>query len=301
MQKQRDLLTRRCLPALMCLFGVNTAHAYRPFDGTDGDVAELGEFELELGPAHVLRAGGRNFLLTPTVFNLGILPRTELVVDIVGEAPFHPLASPIIGQRGEPKYKLRDTDVFLKFLLRKGALQDETGLSIAFEGGPLIPEIYGEKGYGASANLILSGRWGWFTTHLNNELEFARGTGDPVWGNSLIFEFGVSERFRPVTEVVFERDIKGKTNLYSALGGFIWSVVEDFDIDAAVVVAAEDGERAFEGRFGLTWAFAVYEPQEISPESQEKNADEKRGGEDEDQGQREDEEAAARPQQHARQ
>jgi hypothetical protein len=298
MQKSREWLSRGCLPALMCLFGANTAHAYRPFDGTDGDVAELGEFELELGPAHVLREGGRNFLLTPTVFNLGILPRTELVVDIVGEAPFHPLPSPIIGQRGEGKYQLRDTDVFLKFLLRKGTLQDETGLSIAFEGGPLIPEIYGEKGYGASGNLIFSGRWGWFTAHLNNELELARGTGDPVWGNSLIFEFGVSERFRPVTEVVFERDIKGKTNLYSALGGFIWSVVEDFDIDAAVVVATEDGEQAFEGRLGLTWAFAVYEPREVSPESQEKNADEHRV-EDEDQGQS-DEEAAASTKQHAR-
>jgi hypothetical protein len=29
-----------------------TASAYRPIDGTDGDVAETGHFELELGPAH---------------------------------------------------------------------------------------------------------------------------------------------------------------------------------------------------------------------------------------------------------
>jgi hypothetical protein len=284
----------------MCSTAVSTAHAYRPFDGTDGDVAELGEFELELGPAHVLREGGRNFLLTPTVFNLGILPRTELVVDVVGEAPFHPLPSTAIGERGEGKYQVRDTDVFLKFLLRKGVLQEQTGMSIAFEGGPLLPEVNGEKGYGASANLILSERWGWFTVHLNNTLEFARGTGDPVWGSSLITEFQISESFRPVTELIWERDIKEGANLYSVLGGFIWSVVEDFDVDAAAVVATADGERSYEGRLGLTWAFAVYEPQEVSPDAQEKNADDNRGEHENKGGQRDDEEAAASKKQHAR-
>jgi len=61
-------LAYRCsLLALLVLTGVSSAHAYRPFDGTDADVAELGEFELELGPAHVLREGGRTFVTTPTV------------------------------------------------------------------------------------------------------------------------------------------------------------------------------------------------------------------------------------------
>ena len=57
------------------------ALAYRPFDGTDADVAERGEFELELGPLGYFRLGGTNFLIVPgAVLNYGILPRTELVL-----------------------------------------------------------------------------------------------------------------------------------------------------------------------------------------------------------------------------
>ena len=49
------------------------ALAYRPFDGTDADVAEYGDFELELGPTQYYREDGRNFLVAPaTVLNLGI-------------------------------------------------------------------------------------------------------------------------------------------------------------------------------------------------------------------------------------
>ena len=58
------------------------AHAYRPFDGTDADVAEAGEFELELGPAHFYGQGPHHYVIAPaTVLNLGLVPRLELVVD----------------------------------------------------------------------------------------------------------------------------------------------------------------------------------------------------------------------------
>src|SRR5215471_19102213 len=206
MRQCRTSLFQIVLVAALFASGVTTAHAYRPFDGTDADVAELGEFELELGPAQLLHEDGRNFLTTPAVLNLGILPRTELVVDLVGMAPFRPAPPPAPGQPGEPKYAVLDTDVFLKFLLLKGALQEETGFSLALESGVLIPEVYGESGYGYSGDLIVSNQWGWFVAHLNNTLELARATGDPVWSNSLIFEFLISERFRPVTEVLWERD-----------------------------------------------------------------------------------------------
>jgi hypothetical protein len=291
MQQCKKSFTRGSLLVLFCLSGASTARAYRPFDGTDADVAELGEFELELGPAQLLHEDGRNFLISPTVLNLGILPRTELVVDLMGSAPLRPLPASF-GVRGEPRYAIRDTDVFLKFLLRKGSLQEETGLSVAFEGGALIPEIYGEQGYGASGNLIISQQWGWFVVHLNNELEFARSTGDPVWANNLINEFRISESFRPVTELTWERDIKARVNAFAGLVGFIWSVAEDFDIDGAAVVVTSEGQQAIEGRLGLTWAFAIYEPQKVSPAEEEKNGGEHLG-EDMDAPAEEDEKHAA--------
>src|SRR5579859_364445 len=80
------------------------AYAYRPFDGTDADVAGLGEFELELGPVHWYSQAGNHYLIAPaTVLNLGIFRGVELVVDFqnyvgLDEAP------------GHSRDELRDTD-----------------------------------------------------------------------------------------------------------------------------------------------------------------------------------------------
>jgi hypothetical protein len=256
---------------VLTIFGLSftrTAHAYRPFAGTDGDVAELGEFELELGPVHLYREAGRNYLLGPvTVLNLGIIPRVELVVDFVGTAPLR-------AEMGESHYQVRDTDVFLKVLLRKGVLQEESGPSIALEAGPLLPEINGQNGYGAAANLIVSERWGWFLVHLNNEIELSRGHGLPIWSNSLITEFRVSDTIWPVAELLWEREIRSGASSYSALAGFIWSVSDGLDLDMAGVVASVEGERAYEARLGFTWAFQIWEPPNSRGAEDENNAHE---------------------------
>src|SRR5579862_8066822 len=86
-----------------------SARAYRPFDGTDADVAALGEFELELGPTHYYRQADRNFLIAPaTVLNLGIVSGTELVVDFSDFVALDSLAP------GQPRVHTGDTDVLLK-------------------------------------------------------------------------------------------------------------------------------------------------------------------------------------------
>ena len=43
------------------------AAAYRPFDGTDASVADPGAFEIELGPAGLLREGSQRTLIAPAV------------------------------------------------------------------------------------------------------------------------------------------------------------------------------------------------------------------------------------------
>lgn len=78
--KLAPLLSVACLGVTLSL--ASPARAYRPFDGTDADVAQPREFELELGPAHYYRRAGQNYLITPAlVLNLGIVDDTELVVD----------------------------------------------------------------------------------------------------------------------------------------------------------------------------------------------------------------------------
>jgi hypothetical protein len=252
-----------CLGVLFidCLSPRQVAFAYRPFNGTNADVAKLGEFELELGPLQVLHQQGRNYLLAPaTVLNLGIVPRTELVAEFVGNIPLH-------AERGENRYGLRDTDVFVKVLLRKGVLQDEdAGPSIALEAGPLTPEIGGDRGFGASTNVIVSERWGWFVVHLDDQAVLTRADLDFAWSSSLITEYHFSERAFPVMELLWERVFQSHVSVYSALAGAIWKVSESVDLDAAAIVASVAGKPSVEARLGFTWALRVWE----TPEEPEK-------------------------------
>lgn len=243
------------LVSLACALGLSsTAHAYRPFTGTDADVAEIGEFELELGPVQWLTQAGRNHLLMPaTVLNLGILPRTELVVDFIGHLPLRPV-------RGEPSYQLTDTDVLLKIIVRKGALQEETGPSVAIELGPLVPELQGEHGFGASAALIASERWDWLLVHLNNQAQWTRSELTFWWQSSLIAELRFDDVLWPVTELLWEYLPRSRLATYSALIGAIWRVQDSFSCDAAVLVASSRASVALEGRLGFTWAIDVWRP-----------------------------------------
>jgi hypothetical protein len=238
-----------CLGFLLSSAG--DAKAYRPFDGTDGDVADLGEFELEIGPLDYEQKGSEKAFLAPTVLNVGVLPRMELVADFAFYRPFEPEAT--------AGYELVDTDVFAKVLLRKGVLQEERGPSIALEAGPLLPEIRGDDGFGASANLIASERYEWLTVHLNNEAELSRGDLKLEWMTSLIGELDWGAATRTVTELSWSRDDAG-ANTYSVLAGAIWQASEGLDFDAAARVATADGQRVFEARVGLTWAFPLWTP-----------------------------------------
>jgi hypothetical protein len=237
---------------LLC---ARTVHAYRPFDGTDGDVAETGEFELELGPVHYLQEGKDKSLLAPlTVLNLGVIPRMELVLDFTNTLPLDPGA--------EARFQITDTDFFTKILLRRGVLQEETGPSVALETGPLLPEVNGEPGFGLSLNIIVSERFGWLVLHLNNEAELSRGSLGFEWMTSLIAEAELGGPVRPVAELLWERALSEGGMRYTVLGGAIWTVAEDLALDAAAVVGDLEGELVFEARLGLTWSVPIWEPAE---------------------------------------
>jgi hypothetical protein len=126
-------------------FVPSRAEAYRPFDGTDADVAEAGVFELELGPVQYLRLGRRNYLIAPDlVLNLGIFEGTELVVDADEFVALGPVDSDV------SRVSLLGDDVLVKHVFRDGTLQRKTGVSVAAEGGLLTPEVNGSAGFGAS-------------------------------------------------------------------------------------------------------------------------------------------------------
>jgi hypothetical protein len=230
-------------------FGCRDAHAYRPFDGTDADVADVGEFELELGPAHYFGRGKNHYLIAPaTVLNFGFAPRLELVVDF----------RPFVGLEDVPqesRLRVLDTDVFVKYIIRRGTLQEAHGCSIAIEGGPLVPEIEGQTGFGAQANTIFSYRWPGGTVHFNEQVGVSR-TGDLDLFSGVIIEGSHDLPLRPVAEVFAEHDFGAGTTL-SALVGGIWSARESLAFDMGMRVARIEGAPATEVRLGFTWTIPV--------------------------------------------
>jgi hypothetical protein len=240
----------------------SVASAYRPFDGTDADVAKAGEFELELGPGYLAGRGMQPSLALPAlVLNQGLVTGWELVVDgrnIVTRAGSGGLSA-----------SLQDTDVQLKTVLRRGSLQGANGPSIATEFGALLPTTLAtdEGGFGADANLIVSHRWPALTVHLNaGAMRMRTPNYDTV--SSVIVEGPSPTALRPVAEVLVEHELGG-TTMVSALAGAIWVASENLALDIATRGALIDGAPAAEVRMGLTWTFSVWNTAQSAPSSSE--------------------------------
>ena len=257
--RRASLLTSILAP--LVVLGIGTAApdalAYRPFDGTDADVAELGDFELELGPVHWYSQSDRHYLIAPaTVLNLGFLPRWELVVDFQNYVGIDTPA-------GQPRDQLLDTDIFTKVVIVPGILQGKgTGPSVAAELGPLLPNVNGLESFGASTDVIVSQRWQGFTMHVNNWFELSRGELHLDWFEGAILEGPTDQVVRPVGELFVEHEFIANVTTWSALVGAIWKANDGVDFDVGLREARIGDERATEVRLGLTWRLGLWEPKE---------------------------------------
>ena len=112
--------------ALFAVGWVAPAAAYRPIDGTDAAVADVGGVEIEFQPTGAWRVDPRNSLSGPNgVFNYGFAERWEFILQ--GEDPAPEGAGPTSVPNG----------AFLKYVIQPGVLQDKSGPSIATEFGLL--------------------------------------------------------------------------------------------------------------------------------------------------------------------
>jgi hypothetical protein len=222
------------------------ADAYRPFDGTDADVADLRDFELELGPTNYYRLGSQNFLISPAlVLNFGIFEDTEIVVNADQYVALGRLAM------GVHRVSVLEDDVLVKHVFRKGSLQGESGPSLAAEGGLLMPELDGSQGVGGSLDVITSYRWSCGALHWNEEFEVTREKHADLF-TGVIVEGPLDWTVRPVAEVYYDDDFAADSTA-SALIGAIWTLRASFSLDAAVRGARVGGQDAAEVRLGLTW------------------------------------------------
>ncbi len=232
------------------LFFAPAAYALRPFEGTDGSVAEAGVFELEFSPTGFIRTGEARTLLGPfVVANFGFAGDTELVL----EGKFIRQQG---GQVDGHRTRFGDTAISVKHLFRDGSLQDGTGLSIAAECGVLLPEYHGETGRGETCAGIASQKFDAAVVHFNaglsRTLEHTSRTSIGV-----IAEGETSGPARPVMEVLSEHD-RGGISTRSLLLGMVWKHDEDLAFDAAVRKARSGGESLTELRFGLTWSVQMH-------------------------------------------
>jgi hypothetical protein len=220
------------------------AAAYRPFDQTDGDTAEVNTIELEIGPTQVTRENGQ-FVSTPTgVFNYGFSAGWEIVVDLDGTLPWSDAGTHVL-----------QSDFLVKHVLRKGCLQDKTGPSIALETGvlfPTLPQLDDEAGW--SADLIVSQIVGPITIHANGFVEATRDRQFLYTGGAII-EGPHDWKVRPVGEFY-----AGQNNgqlLDSFLVGAIWTFREHVVFDAAIRHGTEATVAQNELRIGVTWVIQL--------------------------------------------
>jgi hypothetical protein len=246
---------RRCRhgwsAAVVAIGWVHSAAAYRPFDGTDADVAEPGEAELEIGPVGYHREGTSRFIVAPAlVANYGFLPGLEAVF----EGRQHVLLT-------APRYssQLQDVAFSVKSLLRSGSLQGGRGISVALEVGMLLPGS--ESRWGTHVGSIFSLQLPAMTLHLNlaNNILYSLRYEAAA---SLIAEGPERWRIRPVAEVLLERDF-GAARFFdgvaeSALVGAIARWSDAIAVDMGARFGRVHGEHEEEARVGFTWAFAPW-------------------------------------------
>jgi hypothetical protein len=231
------------------MFPVRRAWAYRPFDQTDADVAALHVIELEIGPLQFERSGGRTGWVPTFIFNLGVVPDWELVIEADPSGT-------IAGPREPGEVFQLEAGIAFKGVLRRGSLQDGTGPSIAVEPEVLLPATAGPSGFGFAAGVIVSQRWPALTLHLNVVPAWSRAhNASGLVG--FIAEGPDAWTVRPVGEVYVgaEHAIPGVTT--SLLGGLIWRISPSVSGDAALRVGTVSGTGLVELRVGLTWDLSL--------------------------------------------
>jgi hypothetical protein len=223
------------------------AYAYRPFNGTDAAVADVGELEFELQPAGMLQEGGTQTLVAPwLVTNFGFAKNWEAVLEGKVQTPF---------SSDEPP-RLTDAGLSLKYVVREGSLQEKSGPSIATEFGALLPGISADAGTGGTWATIISERWDWGTIHLNLQPSLTRDHRAELFV-STILEGPSKWKVRPVAEIFFDNTF-GQETTVSGLVGLIWQARENVAVDFALRAASTNGRPIEEIRAGVTFGIPVW-------------------------------------------
>jgi hypothetical protein len=238
----------RCLLVLVLLLPIES-WAYRPFEGTDADVAGLHEFEIEAGPVGYLELDNQRYLTDPLiVLNYGAFQGTELVAQT---EVLHTLPSDAPGS----DVRLVNSELSVKHVLREGVLQGQAGPSVATEVGVLPPDIHGDNGFGTILAGIVSYRWDIGTVHANASIGTTRTHHLDLF-EGVILEGPARWTVRPVSEWYAERSEPGSHTL-SRLIGAIWQRSERLAFDFGLRYALAGQQTEHEITAGFSWSFEL--------------------------------------------
>jgi len=202
---------------------------------------------VELGPVPFRRSNEEQTVIALAyVLNFGFAKDWELVLEGRREHSLPPAE--------DTRARFVGDALFLKGVLREGALQDKSGPSVAVEFGPLLPGLHDEQGGGASWLCIVSQRWSGGTIDFDLGAALTREhRGDLFVGT--IFEGPYDWTVRPVAEVD-EREFN-TTETFAVLAGAIWKVRDDLSFDFGLREAWVNRQPVTEIRAGLTFAISV--------------------------------------------
>jgi len=238
---------RVALVGWLVLAWATPACAYRPFDGTDAAVADVGEVEIELQPAGLLQQGGDKTLIAPaTVINIGFARNWEAIVEGFGQSPL---------SASDESAGVAGLAASLKGVLRLGTLQNQSGPSIATEFGVLLPGT-NDPGFGARIGGIVSQRWEWGTINLNGATALTRDQHADLFLGAIV-EGPYKWPVRPVAEIFYENEF-GTAETFSGLIGAIWQVRDNLSFDVGVRHALVNGQKVDEIRAGVTFGFPLH-------------------------------------------
>lgn len=232
---------------LPLFFSPSVVWAYRPFVSTDAAVADVREFEIELGYFNLQRDRRKNTFGIPSlVINYGLIPNLELVGEFTVEEPPSGLV------------RLADPSLSLKGILKEGVLQEKTGISLALEAGLLLPSTdKEEKHVGFETIGILSGELHGLTYHLNlgAGVNRSHSHGFLVWG--AIAELPLIEQLRLVGEIN-GTSVRAVAADNSILLGCIWtSPFPHLIFDAGVRKGISRAAADWMFTTGLTFSFSL--------------------------------------------
>ena len=225
------------------LFAPGPALAYRPFDGTDADVAEAKTVEVEVAPAEVLSQEGSHAFRAPSLaLSFGLGGGYELGLDGANVVTPHP-------EPGEPRMQFIDAAVALKKLVRGGTLQEKHGPSVATEFELEFPGR-GQSHLGSELRGILSTAGPPGVVHLQAALERTPEGLNTATGGFII-ESAERNGLHAAAELGIEAERAGLPT-ESALLALVFVAHEGLMLDLGVDFSRSGDEHATELRAGFT-------------------------------------------------